>query len=37
MLMPSILERICFDDDWMDFPFERFDRDFLGKEKSAVW
>ena len=31
MLMPSIFGENLFDDDWMDFPFERFDRDFWGK------
>ena len=25
MLMPSIFGENLFDDDWMDFPFERFD------------
>ena len=32
MLMPSIFGENLFDDDWMDFPFERFDRDFWGKK-----
>ena len=29
MLMPSIFGENLFDDDWMDFPF---DRDFWGKK-----
>ena len=31
MLMPSIFGENLFDDDWMDFPFER---DFWGKKNS---
>ena len=26
MMMPSIFGENLFDDDWMDFPFDRFDR-----------
>ena len=33
MLMPSIFGENLFDDDWMDFPFERFDKRFLGERK----
>ena len=36
MLMPSIFGENLFDDDWMDFPFERFDRDFWGKIRCMV-
>lgn len=32
MLMPGIFGENLFDDDWMEFPFERFDRDFWGKK-----
>ena len=32
MLMPSIFGENLFDDDWMDFPFDRFDREFWGKK-----
>ena len=32
MMMPSIFGENLFDDDWMDFPFERFDRDFWGRK-----
>ena len=28
MLMPSIFGENLFDDDWMDFPFDGFDREF---------
>ena len=31
MLMPSIFGENLFDDDWMDFPFDRFEREFWGK------
>ena len=29
MMMPSIFGENLFDDDWMDFPFDRFDRDMM--------
>ena len=32
MMMPSIFGENLFDDDWMDFPFDRFDRDFWGRK-----
>ena len=32
MLMPSIFGENLFDDDWMDFPFDRFDREFWGRK-----
>ena len=32
MMMPSILGENLFDDDWMDFPFDRFDREFFGRK-----
>ena len=32
MMMPSIFGEDLFDDDWMDFPFNRFDREFWGRK-----
>ena len=32
MMMPSIFGENLFDDDWMDFPFDRFDREFWGRK-----
>lgn len=32
MLRPSIFGENLFDDDWMDFPFDRFDREFWGRK-----
>ena len=32
MMMPSIFGENLFDDDWMDFPFDRFDREFFGRK-----
>ena len=32
MMMPSIFGENLFDDDWMDFPFNRFDREFWGRK-----
>ena len=32
MMMPSIFGENLFDDDWMDFPFDRFDREFQGRK-----
>ena len=31
-MMPSIFGENLFDDDWMDFPFDRFDREFFGRK-----
>ena len=32
MMMPSIFGENLFDDDWMDFPFDNFDRKFWGRK-----
>ena len=32
MMMPSIFGENLFDDDWMDFSFDRFDREFWGRK-----
>ena len=32
MMTPSIFGENLFDDDWMDFPFDRFDREFWGRK-----
>ncbi len=32
MMMPSIFGENLFDDDWIDFPFDNFDRKFWGRK-----
>ena len=32
MMMPTIFGENLFDDDWMDFPFDNFDRKFWGRK-----
>ena len=32
MMMPSIFGENLFDDDWVHFPFDRFDREFWGRK-----